>query len=877
MGNVTRMLSVLLVIALMILLFAGTAAAATPPVPYFNQCDPRWSDDRLGGDGQVICSHGLARSTSAYAFQETYGEEYLTKADLTSPIIDDFEDADVGDWSSFATQDASIDLSSSNNSKSGNHSMRIDCNLSGYETNWCGAYRQIDTWINYDNVSLWVYGDNSGNTLEIKLEEDYGEEGWVQWVYAPVINWSGWKKLEIPVPSFSAEGGANDISDDKSKVNRFTLVVSGTSPPGSTVYVDDIRLKLSDKTVSDDDFLEMLERATFEYFRNEANPANGLIRDRSTSDSPCSIAAVGFGLSAICIAESRGWINRTDASDRVLTTLETFNNLYNKEGFYYHWINMETCERERNCEVSSIDTALLMAGILHAGEHYKENESIRNLSNELYRRVNWTWMLNGTDTIAMKWTPEEGLSPDYWRGYNEAMIMYLLAIGSPTHPVPDPEGSWNAWASTYGVGCGRMIDGFEDNNVSDWAPFTNSSSGASINISPSNNSKIGDYSMKIDYNIGYNTGGEQCGVYLQKITWANYDSVNLWIYGDDSGNTLRIKLEEDSDEEHWIYELFLNWTGWKEFDIPVSSLEVWEKTRNDGILNKTKVNRFTVVILGTSASGSTIYLDDFKLPCSFSDCCDGEDFIYCWTGSLFTYQYSHCWIDFRCKHDDYANYWQNSINAVRENRLFCIDNSDVYATYNENCWGLTACDGPNGYAGYGSCPCYCHDGTIPPTGAGESVALAPDIAIPALRYMYETYGGKIWGKYGFKDAFNLDTNISLDGCQPWWTEDYIGIDEGAIILMIENYRSGLVWNEFMQNPYVMNAMDEAGFVPMIRGDLDYDCALTSADALICLQIAAGSRPCDAEMFAAADVSGDNRVTSLDALMILQAAAGRIEL
>jgi len=564
--------------ALVIFISTGTAAAAIPPGSYFNQYD--LSD----------------------------GEEYLTKADLTNPVIDDFEDADVGDWSVFATQNASINLSLSNNSKSGSYSMRIGCNISGYEPNWCGVYRQIDTWVNYDNVSLWVCGDNSGNTLEIKLEEAYGEE-W--WRYTSIIDWNGWKKLVVPLSSFVA-GGAADSICDKSKLNRFTLVVSGNSPPGSTIYVDDIRLELSDMPVSDDDFLEMVEHTTFNYFWSEVNQTNGLIRDRSTPDSPCSIASVGFGISAICIAESRGWVNRTDASDRILTTLETFDNLYNKEGFYYHWINMSTGAREWDCEVSSIDTALLMAGVLHAGEHFKENDSIRDMSNKLYERVNWTWMLNGTDTISMKWTPEEGLSPDCWRGYNEAMIMYLLAIGSPTHPVPDPKGSWDAWASTYGVACGRMVDDFEDNNVSAWVTFADSGSGASIDISCSNNSKIGDYSMKIGYNTGDSTGGERCGAYLQKSTWANYDSVNLWVYGDNSGNTLRIKIEEDYGKEYWIYELPLNWTGWNELDIPVSSFRVWGMTMRDGVLDKTKVNRFTVAILRTNAttSGSTIYMDD---------------------------------------------------------------------------------------------------------------------------------------------------------------------------------------------------------------------------------------------------------------------------
>ncbi|MCW7069988.1 MAG: hypothetical protein OCU17_05205, partial [Methanophagales archaeon] len=153
--------------------------------------------------------------------------------------------------------------------------------------------------------------------------------------------------------SFSAEGIANGVFD-KSKIKRFTLAISGANPSNTTIYVDDITLTLKLSDMSDEDFLDMVEHATFNYFWNEANQTNGLIRDRSTPDSPCSIAAVGFGLSAICIAESRGWIDRRDASDRILTTLETFNELqqqedennYSKEGFFYHFINMSMGKRE---------------------------------------------------------------------------------------------------------------------------------------------------------------------------------------------------------------------------------------------------------------------------------------------------------------------------------------------------------------------------------------------------------------------------------------------------------------------------------------------------------------------------------------------------
>jgi len=176
---------------------------------------------------------------------------------------------------------------------------------------------------------------------------------------------------------------------------------------------------------------------------------------------------------------------------------------------------------------------------------------------------------------------------------------------------------------------------------------------------------------------------------------------------------------------------------------------------------------------------------------------------------LFGHQYSHCWIDFRYIQDTYMQshgitYWENSRRATLAQRNYCIANPSGWAGYGENVWGLTACDDPYGYSAHGAPPAENDNGTIAPTAIGGSIPFAPGVCIPALHHLYDTYGPQLWSTYGFKDAFNLAVN--------WWATDYIGIDEGPIIVMIENYRNQSVWNRFMQNPDVQRGLERAGFV-----------------------------------------------------------------
>jgi hypothetical protein len=404
---------------------------------------------------------------------------------------------------------------------------------------------------------------------------------------------------------------------------------------------------------SDDEFLDYVQQTSFDYFWYGANPANGLVPDRSAANSACSIAAVGFGLTAIGIGIDHGWVSRTQGVARVLTTLNTFlqgpqgtntSGIIGYKGWFYHFLEMNTALRSPASELSSIDTTLLLAGILYSKHYFDgtntDETTIRTIADAIFNRVDWNWMSRGTDAVSMGWDPITGFIPNDWVGYNEGMILYCLGLGTATNPLP--ASAWNRWTSGY--------------------------------------------------------------------TW----STN---YG----------------------------------------------------------------------------LAFVQFP------------------PLFGHQYSHCWIDFRHVADPYMNshsstYLVNSRRAAQANRAYCIANPLGRLGYSGNVWGLTASDGPTGYAARGAPPAQNDDGTIAPTAAGGSMAFTPEFSLPTLRYFYSHYRRNIWTAYGFRDAFNL-------GAQ-WWDTDELGLDQGPIVIMIENYRTQRVWRFFMQNEVVQRGLQRAGFVPL---------------------------------------------------------------
>ena len=205
--------------------------------------------------------------------------------------------------------------------------------------------------------------------------------------------------------------------------------------------------------------LEVLQRLTLDYFLKEANPENGLVPDSTRQGSSCSIAPTGFALAAYAVGVERGFISRGEAIKRTLTTLRFFwKSRQGKEpdatgykGFYYHFLDMKTGRRMWNCELSTIDSTYLLAGALTAAEYFnrdaEDEREIRTLATALYARANWQWAKDGGDTVTHGWRPERGFIKYRWEGYCEALILYVLGLASPTHPLPKK--SYQAWARTY--------------------------------------------------------------------------------------------------------------------------------------------------------------------------------------------------------------------------------------------------------------------------------------------------------------------------------------------------------------------------------------------------------------------------------------------
>jgi hypothetical protein len=215
-----------------------------------------------------------------------------------------------------------------------------------------------------------------------------------------------------------------------------------------------------DPQAPDSEMLDNLRRVILDYYLKEANLRNGLIADRTQPGSPSSIAAVGMGLSVYIVAVERNILPRADAVDRTLALLRFLDsshqgpepNATGYKGFYYHFLDMQTGRRAIQCELSTVDTAILMAGVLTAASYFAANNAkeseIRKLAESLYARVDWQWALDNGTTISHGWMPESGFLPSRWdTGYSEAIILYALALGSPTFPI-DPQG-YKDWISTF--------------------------------------------------------------------------------------------------------------------------------------------------------------------------------------------------------------------------------------------------------------------------------------------------------------------------------------------------------------------------------------------------------------------------------------------
>jgi hypothetical protein len=210
---------------------------------------------------------------------------------------------------------------------------------------------------------------------------------------------------------------------------------------------------------NDNALLETLQRDTFEYFLCERNPQNGLIADKSQKGWPASVAATGLALAAYPVGVEHGFMTRAEAASITLTTLQFLRDAEQStavdatgyKGFYYHFLEMDTGRRAAKCELSTVDSAFLIAGALAAAMYFdKEDEDedhIRALADELYRRADWKWAQHGKATVTHGYRPKHGFLKYRWDGYDEALLLYVLGLGSPTYPLS--EESYAAWLSTY--------------------------------------------------------------------------------------------------------------------------------------------------------------------------------------------------------------------------------------------------------------------------------------------------------------------------------------------------------------------------------------------------------------------------------------------
>jgi hypothetical protein len=388
---------------------------------------------------------------------------------------------------------------------------------------------------------------------------------------------------------------------------------------------------------SDATLLDQMQRASFDFFWNEADPKSGLVRDRANADGGdtrrmSSIAATGFGLTALCIAHRRRYLAEAEIVERVRRTLRfVAHDAPHVHGFLYHYTDLSDGKRFGGSEISPIDMAILISGVLTCREYFQDEEIAKDAAR-IYERVEWPWALDGGTTMPLSWTPEAGFTRLRWDTFSECILLYMLAIGSPTYPVsPD---CWHA-------------------------------------------------------------------VQRPRLEYGKYRYIST-------------------------------------------------------------------------------------------------------PAPLFVHQFPQAWFDLRGKRDEYTNYFENSVAAVRAHRQFCMDLSPRFGSYSENLWGITASDSCQGYVAWGGPPLQGPvDGTIVPAAAAGSLPFLFRESMAVLRNLRQQYGERIWKRYGFVDAFNPLTG--------WADSDVVGIDVGISLLMAENARTQFVWETFMRGREAQAVMRKCGF------------------------------------------------------------------
>jgi exo beta-1,2-glucooligosaccharide sophorohydrolase (non-reducing end) len=421
--------------------------------------------------------------------------------------------------------------------------------------------------------------------------------------------------------------------------------------------------------MSDDDLISLVQEACFRYYWEKAHPEAGLaLENVPGKDDLVALGASGFGVMAMLVAISRGFITREAALERLLKMLDFLENAERFHGAWPHFIDGRTGKvitvfGQYDNGGDLVETAFMIQGLLAARQFFNKpgglEMQVRSRIAQLWEQVEWDWYRRSPDSDFLYWH----WSPDYgWHiehpliGWNETMIAYLLAIASPTHPVP---------ASLY---------------YSGWA----SSSEAA---------------QRYRQSWGKTTHGDRYR----------------------NGNTY--------------------------YGMPLS------------------------VGVGTG-------------------------------GPLFFTHYSFLGFDPRHKRDQFVDYFENNQAIARINRAYCIENPGQYKGYGEQLWGLTASHDHTGYVPHEASPRE-DNGTITPTAALSAFPYTPQESMEVLKHLYYDLGDKMWGIYGFRDAYNPTVN--------YVSPIYMGLNQAPITVMIENYRTGLLWNLFMSNPEITTMLERVGF------------------------------------------------------------------
>lgn len=408
-----------------------------------------------------------------------------------------------------------------------------------------------------------------------------------------------------------------------------------------TVFVEENKM-------SDEELMDMVQKASFRYFWDFGHPSCGLARERDSSGDLVTIGGSGFGIMAILVGIENNYISREQGLQRLLKIVSFLQFADKFHGVFPHWMDGRTGDVIQFGQYDNggdlVETAFLMEGLLTARSFFDgsspDEQAVRKIITKLWEAVEWDfYSKNNSGVLYWHWSPQHEWRINHAiRGYNEALIVYLLAISSPTHAVP---------ASYWQTG---------------WAG--------------------GNYKNGLSY------------------------------YG-------------------------------------------------------------------------------YKLPVGPA-----------YGGPLFFAHYSYLGFDPRGIKDKYCNYFVQNQQHTLINRAYCVANPLKHKSYSADCWGITASDDPNGYVAHE--PVSRDNGTITPTAALSSWPYTPEYSMDALRYFYFVEGEKLWGPYGFYDAFNPSKN--------WYADSYLAIDQGPIVGMIQNHRTGLLWRNFMLNTEIKIGLEKIGFV-----------------------------------------------------------------